>query len=262
VVAPVLALSTTTRTMAEGMAKPMPTLPPDFEKIAVLMPVSRPCMSTSAPPELPGLIAASVWMKDCASPTPTCVRASAEMMPCVTVWPTPNGIADRQHEIADLQRVGIADLDRGEILGALQLEHGKVRARVAQQDRRLEFTLVGERDLNLGHALDDVVVGDHQPAGIDDHARTERTLHLLARQAEAAIAEEAAEERIVHERVLRPPLDAGAIDVDDRVGRLLHDRREGQGDLLARLGHLPDLGQCSARRQRCQACRDQCEPQA
>ena len=32
--------------------------------LAVLMPASRPVMSTSAPPELPGLIAASVWMKN------------------------------------------------------------------------------------------------------------------------------------------------------------------------------------------------------
>ena len=29
----------------------------------VMMPSSRPSVSTSAPPELPGLIAASVWMK-------------------------------------------------------------------------------------------------------------------------------------------------------------------------------------------------------
>jgi hypothetical protein len=54
----------TTRTMLEGMAKPMPCEPPEREKIAVLMPTSRPAMSTSAPPELPGLIAASVWMKN------------------------------------------------------------------------------------------------------------------------------------------------------------------------------------------------------
>ena len=33
------------------------------EKIAELMPTTRPFMSTSGPPELPGLIAASVWMK-------------------------------------------------------------------------------------------------------------------------------------------------------------------------------------------------------
>jgi hypothetical protein len=42
----------------------MPWLPPLWEKIAVLMPTSRPFMSTSAPPELPGLMAASVWMKN------------------------------------------------------------------------------------------------------------------------------------------------------------------------------------------------------
>ena len=50
--------------MLEGIAKPMPWLPPEREKIAVLMPTSRPPMSTSAPPELPGLMAASVWMKN------------------------------------------------------------------------------------------------------------------------------------------------------------------------------------------------------
>ena len=50
--------------MLAGMAKPMPTEPPDCEKMAVLMPTSRPCRSTSAPPELPGLMAASVWMKN------------------------------------------------------------------------------------------------------------------------------------------------------------------------------------------------------
>jgi hypothetical protein len=50
--------------MLEGIAKPMPWLPPEREKIAVLMPTSRPAMSTRAPPELPGLMAASVWMKN------------------------------------------------------------------------------------------------------------------------------------------------------------------------------------------------------
>jgi hypothetical protein len=46
------------------MAKPTPTEPPEREKIAVLMPTRRPVRSTSAPPELPGLMAASVWMKN------------------------------------------------------------------------------------------------------------------------------------------------------------------------------------------------------
>ena len=61
---PPLAEATTTRTILAGMAKPMPCEPPEREKIAVLMPTSRPVRSTSAPPELPGLMAASVWMKN------------------------------------------------------------------------------------------------------------------------------------------------------------------------------------------------------
>ena len=59
-VPPPLADATTTRTMLAGMAKPMPCEPPEREKIAVLIPISRPWISTSAPPELPGLMAASV----------------------------------------------------------------------------------------------------------------------------------------------------------------------------------------------------------
>ena len=78
-------------TMLEGMAKPMPMLPPVREKMAVLTPTSLPSRSTSAPPELPGLIEASVWMKFW-KPTPgTLLRPTAETMPEVTVWPTPNG---------------------------------------------------------------------------------------------------------------------------------------------------------------------------
>jgi hypothetical protein len=49
--------------MLAGIAKPTPCDPPDREKIAVLIPISFPVRSTSAPPEFPGLMAASVWMK-------------------------------------------------------------------------------------------------------------------------------------------------------------------------------------------------------
>ena len=54
--------STTRRATDAGTAKPMPSLPPDFELIAELMPTISPSRFASGPPELPGLIAASVWM--------------------------------------------------------------------------------------------------------------------------------------------------------------------------------------------------------
>jgi len=52
----------TVRAVAHGMAKPSPSLPPDCEMMNVLTPTTSPRVLTSGPPELPGLIGASVWM--------------------------------------------------------------------------------------------------------------------------------------------------------------------------------------------------------
>ena len=49
--------------MLIGTAKPMPTDPPLRVKIAELRPTASPLALTRGPPELPGLIEASVWMK-------------------------------------------------------------------------------------------------------------------------------------------------------------------------------------------------------
>ena len=45
-----------------GMAKPMPEFCAALPMIMVLMPITSPRESSSGPPELPGLMAASVWM--------------------------------------------------------------------------------------------------------------------------------------------------------------------------------------------------------
>ena len=47
--------------LSDGTAKPMPIEPPEGEMIAVLMPITSPSMLNSGPPELPLLMAASVW---------------------------------------------------------------------------------------------------------------------------------------------------------------------------------------------------------
>ena len=46
-----------------GIAKPMPTLPPDGEKMAVLMPTTWPCVLKVGPPELPRFTGASICRK-------------------------------------------------------------------------------------------------------------------------------------------------------------------------------------------------------
>ena len=85
-----------------GMEKPRPMLPvpaaaptPGTRAIALLTPITRPRLSTSGPPELPGLIAASVWialMNAGSSPSPAETgRLRALTMPVVTVPRRPSG---------------------------------------------------------------------------------------------------------------------------------------------------------------------------
>ena len=69
----------------------MPIEPPDWEKIAVLIPTTAPRLSMSGPPELPGLMDASVWMKSSYGPLPM-NRSLALTMPVVTVWSSPKGL--------------------------------------------------------------------------------------------------------------------------------------------------------------------------
>ena len=53
----------TSLTVDAGMAKPMPTLPPYGEKIAVFTPTTSPLRLKAGPPELPRLMAASICRK-------------------------------------------------------------------------------------------------------------------------------------------------------------------------------------------------------
>ena len=56
-------ISSATRTARSiGMAKPSPTEPPLLLKIEELTPTTSPSALVSGPPELPGLMAASVWI--------------------------------------------------------------------------------------------------------------------------------------------------------------------------------------------------------
>ena len=73
-----------------GTAKPMPW-PICGETMAVLIPTTSPFMLKSGPPELPGLMAASVWMKS--SKGPFCSeRALAETIPKLAEPERPNGL--------------------------------------------------------------------------------------------------------------------------------------------------------------------------
>ena len=86
---------TTWRTVFEGTAKPMPTLPwaPPVA-ICELTPITRAASSSSGPPELPGLIGASVWMTSSIwKPLGARIsRRRPETIPAVAVRSSPNGL--------------------------------------------------------------------------------------------------------------------------------------------------------------------------
>ncbi len=152
-------------------------------------------------------------------------------------------IADRDDEIADLERVGIAHLEHRKIVAALDAQHGEIGARIAQRDLGVELALVRQRDPHVGHVFDHVIVGHDQARRIDEDARPERLLHPLALV--PAAAEEPLENRIVEQGIARRRLDPRRVDVDDRGRGLLHDRREGETHLgrALRRGLLDRVGQ-------------------
>ncbi len=80
---PATAWSMIGRAMSIGMAKPMPLL---SVAMAVLMPTIAPFASSSGPPELPGLMAASVWMRlfSVVSLSVEMLRPLADTIPLVT----------------------------------------------------------------------------------------------------------------------------------------------------------------------------------
>ncbi len=125
---------------------------------------------------------------------PTWVRATAETMPWVTVWPTPNGspIASTTSPTCSASELANSSVGNRS-LAPLMRKHGEIAALVLEHDVGVEFALVGQRDLHFAGALDDVIVGDDEAGRIDDDAGAERALDLLRA---AATAEELAEERI------------------------------------------------------------------
>ena len=172
-----------------GMAKPMPTLPPPLPPVSIceLMPITRPAASSSGPPELPGLIAASVWMHvvDLEAvgrlDLPLQGRDDAGRQRALEA----ERVADRDRRVADLDAVRAAERERGQLARRrLDLQHREVGRLVAPDDLRVDDVLVGELDGDLRRALDDVRVREDRAVAVDDEARAGRLAALLLGEAE------------------------------------------------------------------------------
>ncbi len=218
----------------------MPCDPPEREKIAVLMPTSRPANIDQRAAGI-ARIDRGIGLDEELVVGDADLGAGERRDDAVgDGLPDAEGIADRQHDVADLQLVGVGQIERRELLlHALEPQDRQIAAGILEHDLGLEFPLVGERHLDLVGALDDVDIGHDQARRIHHHARSQRALHLL--RLLAGHAEEAAEDRIVEQRIVVPH-QLGGIDIDHRRLHPLHDRRIREHDLCRRGRHPPILG--------------------
>ena len=208
--------------------------------MAVFMPITDPSMATSGPPELPGLIAASVWMNFwnwfCAMPLGVGLVDGAVFGgddAGRNGLRKAEGAADGEHPVADLRAVGVAELDGGEGFFGVDFNDGHVGVFVDADDScgaaevaSAAFGVGGKLDENSVGFIDDVVVGDDVAARVNDEAGAESAAlaaaHLrvvVATVGVTLVAEEAAEE------VLHVLLVFGVLAAPGR-GRL---RRAGAG---------------------------------
>ena len=128
----------------------MPCEPPEREKIAVLMPTSLPAQVDQRATRIAG-IDGGVGLDEELIVGDADLGARHRRNDAVGHGLADGErIADGEHDVADLQRVGIGELERGKAL-VLRLEpqHREIRARILEHDLGFELALVGERDLDL-----------------------------------------------------------------------------------------------------------------
>ena len=83
------------------------------------------------------------------------------------------GIADGDHPIADLHLVGVAKLRHREVLGVAEADDGQVTGWIGLDLDGLVLPSVGEFHGDRVGPFDDVVVGEDDPGGVDDHPRAD-----------------------------------------------------------------------------------------
>jgi hypothetical protein len=159
-------------TSSTGIAKPMPALAPLGLAIWVLTPIRRPAESSSGPPELPGLMAASAVERfDLAVE-----RAhDAHRQRLVEA----EGVADGVHALAHLQFAAGADGNRRQLgRWRVDLQHRQVAVGKRAHQLGGVAGLVGQRHARRAAALDDVEVGDDVALVVPHEAGAGAARHL------------------------------------------------------------------------------------
>ena len=139
---------------------------------AVLTPTTCEVLVTSGPPELPGLSAASVWIRFSSRRTVRArsERPSALTTPAVTVCWKPNGLPIAITSWPGRKRGRIAERRRDQIRRG-DAQHGEIRVRIVTDEVRHEIPTVRQRHADRFAPCDDVTVGENQAVGREDESR-------------------------------------------------------------------------------------------
>ena len=114
---------------------------------------------------------------------PTCVRALRRDDAHRHGLADAERIADREHDVAEPQLRRVAERERRSAWHVtLELQHREIGVRVLADHLRVDLGAVGERDLDLVGAVDDVRVGQDAAASPTITPEPSELLHLLARR--------------------------------------------------------------------------------
>ena len=194
-------------TVSVGTAKPRPCAK---GRMAVVMPTTRPRLSTSGPPELPGLIGVSVWIRPVSGGWPRRGRQRAVDGADDAGGDGPAqavGVADRDDQLADAhrRRDQLGDRQRR---GGGDAQDGDVDRGVAKLDQRRAAASVAQANDDRGRALHDVGVGDDAAGGVEDDAGAGALRHVGLRVVGGG-------RRLVGPAAARRPAWARYLDFDD-----------------------------------------------
>ena len=138
-------------------------------------------------------------------------------------------IADRQHEIADLEPIGVSHPDANEVFGS-DLDDGDVGFRVGTDRASCQTLAIGEDHHDLIRAVDDVTAGNNQSLfGVDDHAGSRRVDVPISRG--HGRFEGMLKERIVHHREFLIRHSSTDCDAHNAWGHSFEQRREARHPL-------------------------------
>ena len=238
---------TTRLTESIGMAKPIPALVPDGDRIAVLTPIARPAEFEQRPARI-ARIDGRVGLDHVGDLAPAAGRQPAFERADDAGGQRlvePERVADREHPLADLEVVGGSDRDRGrQRPGVVDPDHREVVVRRGPHELRSQDLARGQADREAAGAFDHVIVGDDVAGGVPDETGPGLRRAVLALQLRFERAAGARAHDLHHRRRgALEDVDARAFDVRQRTARLDRARRRGREQQPVEIG----LGQIEAR---------------